>query len=238
VRVVASELLAPIGLEDDLPFHLVRPQPQQGDEQAGESVGSVQALGEEEPAQAGAGITKGQLIAREALTTEVSVEQRAQALLVQNVLEVHLEEEQGALLFPGPMGWIEGTAALGTGTSEVMPIQDMTDGMGGEGDALSSEVKSQAARAVPRLLPRLYHLFFHLWGRVTGHVVGPTGAVSQPCLPFLLVSFQPFPHYLAGGMPLPCRGPDASCLLVRADQALSCFNGVHGVYFPVGQVSP
>jgi len=127
--VITAKLLTPIGLKDDLMLHLMSSQPQKHDNHSRQAISAVEVVSKQQEAQAGASITEGELIAGQMEAAEMLPEGSSQGLLIQHILHICLEEGQGLLFIPGPMGGVEG-AALSGGVDQAIAIKDMADGMG------------------------------------------------------------------------------------------------------------
>ena len=79
-------------------------------------------------AEASAAVTGGPLMARQSLATQMGRSLGSQSALIEDILHVGLDQREGLLYFPSPMGGIErlpADAFLGW----VMAVQDMADGV-------------------------------------------------------------------------------------------------------------
>jgi hypothetical protein len=135
-RVVPSELLPPIGLEDQGPFNTVRPKPEsdQQQESHADAPGSGMARGQK--AHSSAGLAGGPLIPRQRMLSKMIPGGGSQGMLVQNVLDIR--KGKRFLSFPGPGARV--TAGAGPmRTLEASSSQDVADGVRREGKALRNQ---------------------------------------------------------------------------------------------------
>lgn len=130
--------------------------PEEGQGQEGETIGEGLLVAVSQEAEAGTALTGGPLVAREAMIAEVNSEASAQGRLVSDLFDVRLEEGEGDLYLPSPVGWIEGFAAALVGFGEAVAAQDVADGVG-EISRLYSLWRYQARRRRP------YPVTFQSW---------------------------------------------------------------------------
>ena len=156
----------------------------------------------------------------------------AERALVVDVFHIGLNKRERFLRFPRPVGGIEASARFArTAGCRCVAFEDVSDGIGGEVNAVSGE----ALASVAGFLVALEDALLYVGVGFSGLAFGGFGQVVQSLLAVLLVAFDPLAHELWGGVASSCGFAVVLGLLVDLDDALACLDGVHVVYLLVGK---
>ena len=157
VGVVTTELASPIGLEGDPAINAVSTEPQEDKEQEGQAIGAVVVMGIDQETQASTAVTGTELVTRQAAFTHVVPALGAQSTFVENIFDVGLEQGQGEINVPGPLGWVHALPPVRA--HQVVTFQDVADGMGRDGETLAQKIQSQPAPTIACGSAGLYKSF-------------------------------------------------------------------------------
>ena len=111
---------------------------------------------ERQQAQARATFQKSPLIARQAVLAQVIPAFRAERALVVDVFDIGLDERERLLALPRPVRGIEASARFaGAAGCGCVAFEDVSDGIGGEVNAVLGEVSGEALASVAGFLVEL-----------------------------------------------------------------------------------
>jgi len=149
---------------------------------------------------------------------------------------IGLDERKRLLALPRPVRRIEASALFaGTAGCWCVAFQDVSDGVGGEVNAVLGEVSGKPLASVVGFLVALRHALLYVGVGFSGLAFWGFGQVVQCLLSVLLVAFDPLAHALWGGVGLLCGFAVVLGLLVEVDDAFGCLEGVRGVYLLIGK---
>ena len=131
--VASPKLLHPIRLQVHLSFNSKCPEPEHGQSEA-YTIRKVELMAPSEKAQACSSLEECPLVTRKPFLPDVVPKLCSQRLFIQNVLHVHLDQRKRPLLFPGPVGRIEGFPPLSPAGVPRAP-QDVAARVGRENQA-------------------------------------------------------------------------------------------------------
>jgi hypothetical protein len=236
VRVRPTPLLTPVGLEGHLRLHPAQPQPTHCQTQKRHPVQRGNLTAERQQAQPRATFKESPLIAGEAMLAQVIPAFGAERALGVDVFDIGLNERKRFLALPRPVRGIEATALFaGTAGCWCVAFQDVSDGVGGEVNAVLGEVSGEALASVVGLLVALQHALLYVGVGFSGLAFGGFGQVVQSLLAVLSVALNPLAHELWGGVASSCGFAVVLGLLVDVDDAFACLDGVHVVYLLIGK---
>jgi hypothetical protein len=160
---------------------------------------------ERQQAQARATFQNSPLIARQAVLAQVIPAFRAERALVVDVFHIGLNKRERFLRFPRPVGGIEASARFaGTAGCWCVAFEDVSDGIGGEVNAVLGEVSGEALASVVGFLVALEDALLYVGVGFSGLAFGGFGQVVQSLLAVLLVAFDPLAHALGVGVASSC----------------------------------
>jgi hypothetical protein len=150
--------------------------------------------------------------------------------------DIGLDERKRLLALPRPVRGIEASARFaGTAGCWCVAFQEMSEGVGGEVNAVWGEVAGEALASVVGSLVALPHALLCVGVGCSGLAFWGFGQVVQCLLAVLLVAFDPLAHALWGGVASWCGFAVVLGLLVDVDDAFACLEGVCGVYLLRGK---
>jgi hypothetical protein len=150
--------------------------------------------------------------------------------------DIGLDERKRLLALPRPVRKIEASARFaGTAGCWCVAFQEMSEGVGGEVNAVWGEVAGEALASVVGSLVALPHALLCVGVGCSGLAFVGFGQVVQCLLAVLLVAFDPLAHALWGGVASWCGFAVVLGPLVDVDDAFACLEGVCGVYLLRGK---
>ncbi len=134
------------------------------------------------------------------------------------------------------MRGIEASARFaGTAGCWCVAFQEVSEGVGGEVNAVLGEVAGKPLASVVGFLVALPHTLLCVGVGFSGLAFLGFGQVVQCLLAVLLVALNPLAHELWGGVASLCGFAVVLGLLVDVDDAFACLEGVRGVYLLIGK---
>jgi hypothetical protein len=179
---------------------------------------------------------KSPLVAGQAMLAQGIPAFGAERALGVDGFDIGLDERKRFLALPRPMRRIEASALFaGTAGCWCVAFQEVSEGVGGEVNAVLGEVAGEALASVVGFLVALPHALLYVGVGFSGLAFWGFGQVVQCLLAVLLVAFDPLAHALWGGVVSWCGFAVVLGLLVDVDDAFACLDGVRGVYLLIGK---
>jgi hypothetical protein len=227
---LAAEFLAPVGLVRDVVAEPVGAQPEDDEHHEGQAVGEGLLRRVREEAGARAHAAGGPLVRRQADVFVVGVRFGRDALAVEDLLEIGLEETQRLLLLPEihvPSGALPCTAPL---RLEPVAPDDVANGPYRQRDAVALEADRSVAGALAHLHGHGLEGSAGLGGRgvwAAAEVVEAAGAADAEAA-------QRLAHDVARGVEGASHGANRVQASVRLEQLLACGGGIEAAQLGVG----
>ena len=156
IGIRPTPLLTPVGLERHLRLHPAQPQPTHCQTQKRHPVQRGHLTAERQQAQPRATFQNSPLIARQAVLAQMIPAFRAERALVVDVFHIGLNKRERFLRFPRPVRRIEASARFaGTAGCRCVAFEDVSDGIGGEVNAVLGEVAGKPLASVVGFLVAL-----------------------------------------------------------------------------------
>jgi hypothetical protein len=150
--------------------------------------------------------------------------------------DIGLDERKRFLALPRQVRKIEASARFaGTAGCWCVAFEDVSEGVGGEVNAVVGEVAGKPLASVVGFLVALPHALLGVGVGCSGLAFLGFGQVVQSLLAVLLVALHPLAHALWGGVASWCGFAVVLGLLVDVDDAFACLDGVRGVYLLRGK---
>jgi len=156
-----------------------------------------QLTAERQQAQPRATFKASPLVAGEAGLAQVIPAFGAERALGVDGFDIGVDEPKRLLALPRPVRGIEASARFaGTAGCWCVAFQEVSEGVGGEVNAVLGEVSSEALASVVGFLVALPHALLDVGVGFSGLAFGGFGQVVQSLLAVLLVAFDPLAHAL------------------------------------------